>query len=101
MSEQIETSSKKGRGRARKSLELIEAMFEIANKAHPITGRGVGYAPSKVGLNCPSRSFSYTCQDGSQGQDVGGRNAAGVRCATLVGGLLGYFVMLGIPPSSH
>jgi len=31
MSEQIETSSKKGRGRARKSLDLIEAMFEIAH----------------------------------------------------------------------
>jgi hypothetical protein len=40
MSEQIETSSKKGRGRARKSLDLIEAMFEIAHEAHPITGRG-------------------------------------------------------------
>ena len=50
MSEQIETSSKKGRGRARKSLELIEAMFEIANKAHPITGRGVGYKLFTSGL---------------------------------------------------
>ena len=43
MSEQIDTSSKKGRGRAQKSLDLIKAMFEIAESAHPITGRGVGY----------------------------------------------------------
>jgi hypothetical protein len=50
MSEQIETSSKKGRGRARKSLDLIEAMFDIAHKAHPITGRGVGYKLFTLGL---------------------------------------------------
>ena len=50
MSEQIETSSKKGRGRARKSLDLIEAMFEIAHEAHPITGRGVGYKLFTSGL---------------------------------------------------
>ena len=50
MSEQIETSSKKGRGRSRKSLDLIEAMFEIAHEAHPITGRGVGYKLFTSGL---------------------------------------------------
>jgi hypothetical protein len=43
MSEQIETSSKKGRGRARKSLDVIEAMAAIAEAGHPMTGRGVGY----------------------------------------------------------
>ena len=44
MSEHFETSSKKrGRGRARVSVELIEAMYVIAEKTHPITGRGVGY----------------------------------------------------------
>jgi hypothetical protein len=50
MSEQIETSSKKGRGRAQKSLELIEAMVVIARRAHPITGRGVGYKLFTSGL---------------------------------------------------
>jgi hypothetical protein len=43
MSEHFDTRSKKGRGRARKSLDLIEAMAAIAHEAHPITGRGVGY----------------------------------------------------------
>jgi hypothetical protein len=39
------TCSKKGRGRgmARRSLDLIEAMRDFAEAAHPITGRGVGY----------------------------------------------------------
>jgi hypothetical protein len=41
--EQIETSSKKVRGRARKSIELIEAMYRAAEAAQPITGRGIGY----------------------------------------------------------
>ena len=41
--EQIETGSKKVRGRARKSLELIEAMYRAAEAAQPITGRGIGY----------------------------------------------------------
>ena len=47
---QFDTSSKKGRGRARKSFDLIEAMFEIAHEAHPITGRGVGYKLFTSGL---------------------------------------------------
>jgi hypothetical protein len=42
-SEYFETSPKKGRGRAKKSLALIDAMFAIAEAAQPITGRGVGY----------------------------------------------------------
>jgi len=43
MSEQIDTSFKKGRGRAQKSIDLIEAMVAIAESAQPITGRRVGY----------------------------------------------------------
>src|SRR5258707_15649900 len=35
--------SPKGRGMAQRSLDLIEAMYAIAEAAHPITGRGVGY----------------------------------------------------------
>jgi hypothetical protein len=42
-SEYSETSSKKGRGMAQRSLDLIEAMRVIAEAAQPITGRGVGY----------------------------------------------------------
>jgi hypothetical protein len=48
--EQIDTSSKKGRGRAQKSLDLIDAMAAIAGRAHPITGRGVGYKLFTAGL---------------------------------------------------
>jgi hypothetical protein len=41
--EYFETSSKKGRGLGRRSLDLIEAMRPIIELAQPITGRGVGY----------------------------------------------------------
>ena len=42
--EQIGTCSKKvGRGMARESIELIEAMYAAAKAAQPITGRGIGY----------------------------------------------------------
>ncbi len=42
--EYFETSSKKvGRGRAQELDDLISAMYEIAQKAQPLTGRGVGY----------------------------------------------------------
>jgi hypothetical protein len=41
--EHFETRSKKGRGMAQRSLDLIEAMRTIAEEAEPITGRGVGY----------------------------------------------------------
>jgi hypothetical protein len=41
--EQFDTSSKKGRGMAQKSLDLIKVMAKIAKAAQPITGRGVGY----------------------------------------------------------
>jgi hypothetical protein len=43
MTEQIETCSKKVRGMAQRSLDLIKAMYNVAKVAHPITGRGVGY----------------------------------------------------------
>ena len=41
----FDTSPKKprGRGKARKTLDLIEAIREITEAAQPITGRGVGY----------------------------------------------------------
>jgi hypothetical protein len=48
--EHFETCSKKGRGLARRSLELIEAMYAIAEAAEPITGRGVGYKLFSAGL---------------------------------------------------
>jgi hypothetical protein len=41
--EQIETGSRKGRGMAQASLDLIEAMYTAAEAAQPITGRGIGY----------------------------------------------------------
>src|SRR5262249_42405476 len=40
---QFETGSKKGRGMAQRSLELIEAMYTITEAAQPITGRGDGH----------------------------------------------------------
>ena len=44
MSEHFQTGSKKPRrGMARASLDLISAMYDIAEAAQPITGRGVGY----------------------------------------------------------
>ena len=45
-----ETSFKKGRGMARRSLDLIEAMRLITKAAQPITGRGVGYKLFTQGL---------------------------------------------------
>ena len=41
--EQIDTCSKKVRGKAQKSLDLMEAMYTAAEAAQPITGRGIGY----------------------------------------------------------
>lgn len=41
--QQSGTGSKKTRGRSRKSIEMIDAMFDIAELCEPITGRGVGY----------------------------------------------------------
>ena len=52
MTEQIDTGSKipRGRGRAKKTIELMEAMVEIVAAAQPITGRGVGYKLFTAGL---------------------------------------------------
>jgi hypothetical protein len=50
MTEQFETSFKKGRGMAKKSLDLIEAMAKVAEDTQPITGRGVGYKLFTLGL---------------------------------------------------
>jgi hypothetical protein len=44
------TRSKKGRGMARRSLDLIEAMYTAAEAAQPITGRGIGYKLFTAGL---------------------------------------------------
>jgi hypothetical protein len=41
--EQIWPRPKKGRGRAQRSLDLIDAMYDAAEAAQPITGRGIGY----------------------------------------------------------
>jgi hypothetical protein len=41
--EHFESSPRKGRGRAKRSLTLLDAMFDIAKAAQPITGRGIGY----------------------------------------------------------
>ena len=43
MTEYFGTGSKKGRGMAQRSLDLIEAMYTVAKAAQPITGRGIGY----------------------------------------------------------
>jgi hypothetical protein len=48
--EQIETGSKKVRGRAQRSLDLIKAMYAAAEAAQPITGRGIGYKLFTKGL---------------------------------------------------
>jgi len=55
--EQIDTSSKKVRGMARRSLDLIDAMAKIIEEVEPITGRGVGYKLFTAGL-IPSMSRS-------------------------------------------
>ena len=43
-------STKIGRGRAKASLDLIDAMFDAAEAAQPITGRGVGYKLFVAGM---------------------------------------------------
>jgi hypothetical protein len=48
--EYFEPRSKKGRGRAKRSLDLIEAMYAAAEAAQPITGRGIGYKLFTAGL---------------------------------------------------
>jgi hypothetical protein len=53
--EYFETSTKKGRGRSQRSLDIIKAMHNIAEAAQPITGRGVGYKLFSLNLT-PSMS---------------------------------------------
>ena len=48
--EHFRTGSKKGRGRAKASLDLIDAMHSAAEAAQPITGRGIGYKLFAAGL---------------------------------------------------
>ena len=48
--EHFETSSKKGRGLGRRSLELIEELRTTVAGIQPVTGRGVGYKLFTVGL---------------------------------------------------
>src|SRR5262245_58822588 len=48
--EYFETSSKKGRGMAQRSLDLIEAMRTTTAVIQPVTGRGVGYKLFTAGL---------------------------------------------------
>jgi hypothetical protein len=50
MSKHSGTRSKKGRGMAQRSLDLIEAMYAKAEPAQPITGRGIGYKLFTAGL---------------------------------------------------
>jgi hypothetical protein len=47
--------SEVGRGKAQASLDLINAMFEISEKAQPVTARGIGYKLFTMGL-IPSMS---------------------------------------------
>lgn len=51
----FQTGMKKGRGRSQRSLDLIMAMYDIAEEAEPITGRGVGYKLFSLNL-IPSMS---------------------------------------------
>src|SRR5262245_15581832 len=50
MTEYFGTGTKKGRGMAKRSLDLIEAMHATAEAAQPITGRGIGYKLFTAGL---------------------------------------------------
>jgi hypothetical protein len=50
MSGQTEICSKKVRGRAQRSLDMIEAMYAAAQKANPISGRGIAYNLFTAGL---------------------------------------------------
>ena len=50
MTEYFGTGSKKGRGMAQASIDLIDAMYAEAEAAQPITGRGLGYKLFTRGL---------------------------------------------------
>jgi hypothetical protein len=44
------SGERRGRGRAQRSIDLIQAMYDAARAAQPITGRGVGYKLFSAGL---------------------------------------------------
>jgi hypothetical protein len=48
--EQIEPSIKKARGRNKSTIQMVEAMREIAEEFKPISGRGIGYKLFSRGL---------------------------------------------------
>jgi hypothetical protein len=50
VAEQIGSCTKKVRGLAKASIDLIEAMRKAAKAAQPITGRGIGYKLFAAGL---------------------------------------------------
>ena len=79
MSEQIEASSKKVRGRSKRTLTLIGAMRKIAEETHPITGRGIGYKLFAAGLitgmdqmNMVYRALKVAREDGTIPWDLAG-----------------------------
>ncbi len=49
-SEHFKPSLEKGRGRAQRSVDLIQAMYKITEQSQPNTGRGVGYKLFSQGL---------------------------------------------------
>ncbi len=74
--EQIEPSIKKVRGRNKSTIKLIEAMKKIAEEAHPITGRGIGYKLFAAGLienmgkmNAVYRALKVAREDGDVPRD--------------------------------
>jgi hypothetical protein len=67
VTEHFETSLGKGRGRAQRSLDLIEAMHAICEAVQPITGRGVGYKLFTAGLiRSTSRNDMQACTASSR-----------------------------------
>jgi hypothetical protein len=54
--EYFQTGSKKGRGMAKQSLTLMDAMHVAAKKSQPITGRGIGYKLFVAGLIASMRT---------------------------------------------
>src|SRR5262245_21109109 len=58
--EYFQTGSKKGRGRARKSLDIIEAMRDVAVASYPIAGRGIGYKLFTRGLIPSMSRFTWS-----------------------------------------
>jgi hypothetical protein len=72
MSEQIETSSKKVRGMAKASLDLIGRMYSIIEAVQPITGRGVGYKLPYKKWNANEWIEDFLQASGSAGAEAPG-----------------------------